>query len=58
MQYIENFKNKLLEKAKASGFESAEFFYQSSSSKKINIYEGKVEKNQTSSTGGFSFRGL
>ena len=58
MQYIENFKNKLLEKAKKAGFENAEFFYQSTSSRKINVFEGSVEKNQSSITGGFSFRGL
>lgn len=58
MQNIEAFKTKLLEKAKAAGFENAEFYYQSSVNRKINVYEGSVEKNQSSSTGGFAFRGL
>ncbi|MBR1736396.1 MAG: TldD/PmbA family protein, partial [Firmicutes bacterium] len=58
MYDVETFKGKLLEAAIKKGFESAEFFYQSSRSRRINVYGGKVEKYQDSNVGGFSFRGL
>ena len=58
MRDIESFKGKLLDAAIKKGFESAEFFYQSSHSQKVNVYGGEVEKYQDSSVGGFSFRGL
>ncbi|MBQ9519670.1 MAG: TldD/PmbA family protein [Firmicutes bacterium] len=58
MNKIENFKKKLLAAAAEKGFESAEFFYQSSRSRKINVFGGKIEKYQDSNVGGCSFRGL
>lgn len=58
MQDINSFKKKLLDKAKEAGFESAEFFLQSSTGRSINVYGGKTEKFQASTSGGFSFRGL
>ena len=58
MDKIENFKKKLLAAAKQRGFENAEFFYQSTRSRKINVFNGKIEKYQDSNVGGCSFRGL
>ncbi len=58
MADIEKFKAKLLSKAAEKGFENAEFYYQSSRTRRVNVFGGKVEKYQDSSVGGFSFRGL
>ena len=58
MKSIEKFKAKLLDAAVKKGFENAEFYYQSSRTRKINVFGGKTEKYQDSSVGGYSFRGL
>ncbi len=58
MKKIEELKKKLLAEAVKKGFETAEFFYQSSRSRKINVFGGKIEKYQDSNVGGYSFRGL
>ena len=54
----DGFKKKLLAAAAEKGFENAEFFYQSSRTRRVNVFGGKIEKYQDSNVGGFSFRGL
>ena len=51
MADIEKFKAKLLSEAAAKGFENAEFYYQSSRTRRVNVFGGKVEKYQDSSVG-------
>lgn len=55
---INKLKDILFTKAKEKGFSDCEIYYSDSSSFKVSVYKGKIEKYQNSQSGGYCFRGL
>lgn len=55
---IREFKDKLFEAARQSGISDIELFYSSGSSESVYVYNGNVEKFNSSSCGGIGARGL
>ena len=49
---------KLIENAKAAGFEKAEVFYSSGTSFSVSVYEGEIDDYSVESIAGLSLRGL
>lgn len=55
---IREFKDLFFEKALKQGIEECEIFWQKSDSTKVNVYNGKLEKYDSSSCGGLGLRGI
>ncbi|MBD7908063.1 TldD/PmbA family protein [Sporosarcina gallistercoris] len=55
---IQTFQGELLTKAKDSGFEEAEVYFENSISFQVSIFEGEIDSYETSDEGGLGFRGL
>lgn len=55
---IYKLKDILFAKAKEKGFSDCEIYYSESSSFKVSVYKGKIEKYQNSQSGGYCFRGM
>lgn len=54
---FKEFKDKLFDKAKESGFTESEVYYADSDSLSISVYEGNVDKYSLNKSFGLSFRG-
>lgn len=55
---IQTFHEELLKKAKDSGFEEAEVYFENSTTFQVSIFEGEIDSYETSDEGGLGFRGL
>lgn len=55
---LKDFKEKLFDKAIASGFSECEIYYSSEKKLSVQVLKGEMDKFQNATSGGVSFRGL